>query len=185
MWNRSSKKSSKEKFTSAQEAYDCALNLLSYRDFSDKKMKERLQLKGADEEQAEEAIAKLQHYGLLDEQRYAARVFEGWLNKRCYGKQHLRAELVKRGIRAELVEQVLERLTPALEAQQAANAAELFVQRHREKIAQAQAQDLDHKTKQQLKNKIYAAGGRFMASHGFSTEYMQILWEKMQVNNDI
>ena len=137
MWNRSSKKSSKEKFTSAQEAYDCALNLLSYRDFSDKKMKERLQLKGADEEQAEEAIAKLQHYGLLDEQRYAARVFEGWLNKRCYGRQHLRAELVKRGIRAELVEQVLERLTPALEAQQAANAAELFVQRHREKIAQA------------------------------------------------
>ena len=80
---------------------------------------------------------------------------------------------------------MLERLTPALEAQQAANAAELFVQRHREKIAQAQAQDLDHKTKHQLKNKIYAAGGRFMASHGFSTEYMQILWEKMQVNNDI
>ena len=185
MWNRSSKKSSKEKFTSAQEAYDCALNLLSYRDFSDKKMKERLQLKGADEEQAEEAIAKLQHYGLLDEQRYAARVFEGWLNKRCYDRQHLRAELVKRGIRAELVQEVLDRLTPALEAQQAANAAELFVQRHREKIAQAQAQDLDRKTKQQLKNKIYAAGGRFMASHGFSTEYMQILWEKMQVNNDI
>ena len=107
MWNRSSKKSSKEKFASAQEAYNCALNLLSYRDFSDKKMKERLQLKGADEEQAEQAIAKLQHYGLLDEQRYAARVFEGWLNKRSYGRQHLRAELVKRGIRPELVQEML------------------------------------------------------------------------------
>ena len=114
MWNRSSKKSSKEKFASAQEAYNCALNLLSYRDFSDKKMKERLQLKGADEEQAEQAIAKLQHYGLLDEQRYAARVFEGWLNKRCYGRLHLQAEMNKRGIRADIAQQVLEQFTPEL-----------------------------------------------------------------------
>ena len=185
MWNRSSKKSSKEKFTSAQEAYDCALNLLSYRDFSDKKMKERLQLKGADEEQAEEAIAKLQHYGLLDEQRYAARVFEGWLNKRCYGRQHLRAELVKRGIRAELVQEVLERLTPALEAQQAANAAELFVQRHRAKLALLEDESLDFKARLALRNKIYAAAGRFMAARGFSSRYTQILWEKLQVNTDI
>ena len=99
MWNRSSKKSSKEKFTSAQQAYDCALDLLSYRDFSKKKMQERLQQKGADEEQAEEAIEKLQEYGLINDERYANRVYEAWLNKRCYGRQHLAAELSKRGIK--------------------------------------------------------------------------------------
>ena len=185
MWNRSSKKSSKEKFTSAQEAYDCALNLLSYRDFSDKKMKERLQLKGADEEQAEEAITKLQHYGLLDERRYAARVYEGWLNKRCYGRQHLRAELVKRGIRAELIQEVLERFTPELEAQQAGYAAELFIERNRSKLAQAQNENLDAQSKQLLQNKIYGAAGRFMAARGFSARYTQILWEKLRVNTDI
>ena len=62
MWNRSSRKSSKEKFTSAQQAYDCALNLLSYRDFSNQKMRERLQQKGADEEQAEEACRAVLRY---------------------------------------------------------------------------------------------------------------------------
>ena len=185
MWNRSSKKSSKEKFASAQEAYNCALNLLSYRDFSDKKMKERLQLKGADEEQAEQAIAKLQHYGLLDEQRYAARVFEGWLNKRSYGRQHLRAELVKRGIRPELVQEVLERFTPELEAQQADNAAALFVQRNQAKIAQARQAALGPQERALLNKKLYAAAGRFMAARGFSSEYMQVFWEKLQVNNDI
>ena len=177
MWNRSSKKSSKEKFASAQEAYNCALNLLSYRDFSDKKMKERLQLKGADEEQAEQAIAKLQ--------RYAARVFEGWLNKRSYGRQHLRAELVKRGIRPELVQEVLERFTPELEAQQADNAAALFVQRNQAKIAQAGQAALGPQERALLNKKLYAAAGRFMAARGFSAEYMQVFWEKLQVNTDI
>ena len=62
MWSRSSRTSSKEKkqFSSAQEAYDCALNLLSYRDYSEKKMLERLQQKGADAEQSQQALEKLQ-----------------------------------------------------------------------------------------------------------------------------
>ena len=185
MWNRSSKKSSKEKFASAQEAYNCALNLLSYRDFSDKKMKERLQLKGADEEQAEQAIAKLQHYGLLDEQRYAARFFEGWLNKRCYGRLHLQAEMNKRGIRADIAQQVLEQFTPELEEQQAEYAAQLFLERNKQKLSQLQDKELDAQAKQLLNKKIYAAAGRFMAARGFSSRYTQILWEKLQGNTDI
>ena len=137
------------------------------------------------EEQAEQAIAKLQHYGLLDEQRYAARVFEGWLNKRSYGRQHLRAELVKRGIRPELVQEVLERFTPELEAQQADNAAALFVQRNQAKIAQAGQAALGPQERALLNKKLYAAAGRFMAARGFSAEYMQVFWEKLQVNTDI
>ena len=185
MWNQSSKKSYKEKFTSAQQAYDCALDLLSYRDFSKKKMQERLQQKGADEEQAEEAIEKLQEYGLINDERYANRVYEGWLNKRCYGRQHLAAELSKRGIGGELSQRVLARFTPELEAEQAANAAELFLQRQRAKLAQLEDESLDSKAKLLLRNKIYAAAGRFMASRGFSSRYTQILWEKLQVNTDI
>ena len=125
MWNRSSRKSSKEKFTSAQQAYDCALNLLSYRDFSKQKMQERLQQKGADEEQAEEAIEKLESYGLINDERYAGRVFEAWLNKRCYGRQHLAAELNKRGLAPELAQEVLARFTPELEARSEEHTSEL------------------------------------------------------------
>lgn len=185
MWNRSSRKSSKEKFTSAQQAYDCALNLLSYRDFSKQKMRERLQQKGADEEQAEEAIQKLQHYGLLDEERYAARVYEGWLHKRCYGRLHLQAELNKRGISTAIAQQVLEQFTPELEEQQAEFAAQLFLERNKQKLAQLQEQDLDVQAKQVLNKKISAAASRFMAARGFSSRYTQILWEKLQGNTDI
>ena len=148
-------------------------------------MRERLQQKGADEEQAEEAIQKLQHYGLLDEERYAARVYEGWLHKRCYGRLHLQAELNKRGIRPEIVQQVLEQFTQDLEQQQAENAAELFLERNKNKLAEAWAKDLDAKAKQLLQNKIYGAAGRFMAARGFSSRYTQILWEKLQLNTDI
>ena len=176
MWKQSSKKNStKEKFTSAQQVYDCALNLLSYRDYSDKKMLERLQQKGADEEQAKESIAKLQHYGLLDEHRYAGRVYEAWLAKRYYGRQHLQAELAKRGVRAEYIAEIMERFTPEMEAEQAENAAELFLQRNRKKIAEIQGFD----------KKIYAAAGRFMAARGFSSRYMHVLLEKIHFDNDM
>ena len=148
-------------------------------------MQERLQQKGADEEQAEEAIEKLQEYGLINDERYANRVYEGWLNKRCYGRQHLAAELSKRGIGGELSQRVLARFTPELEAEQAANAAELFLQRQRAKLAQLEDESLDLKAKLLLRNKIYLAAGRFMASRGFSSRYTQILWEKLQVNTDI
>ena len=163
MWSRSSRTSSKEKkqFNSAQEAYDCALNLLSYRDYSEKKMLERLQQKGADAEQSQQALEKLQHYGLVDDERYAARVYEGWLAKRCYGRQHLKAELTKRGVGAELIAELM--------AEHAANAAELFVQRNRKKLAGAQALD----------KKLYAAAGRFMAARGFGSGYMRVLLDRL------
>ena len=196
MWNRSSKKSSKKKgeqdtspkvegFASAQEAYDCALNLLSYRDFSKQRMQERLRLKGADAAQTAEAVAKLEDYNLINDERYASRVYEGWLNKRCYGRQHLAAELAKRGIGSELSQEILARFTPELEAQHAACAAELFKQRNQAKLAQAQREELSAQERMLAQRKIYAAAGRFLASRGFSARYMQVLWEKLEVNTDI
>ncbi len=123
MWKQSSKtKSKQEPFNSTQQAYDCALTLLSYKDYSEQKMFERLLEKGADKEQANEAIAKLKHYGFLDEQRYAQRVYEGWLMKRYYGRQHLQAELNKRAIKQEYVDEVMEQFTDDVEEEQAENA---------------------------------------------------------------
>ena len=59
MWSRSLRNKKKEEgFTGAQQVYDCALDLLSYRDYSHKDMVERLQRKGATKAQALEAVAK-------------------------------------------------------------------------------------------------------------------------------
>ncbi len=175
MWRQSSKsKQAEKKFASAQEAYSCALDLLSYRDYSNKKMLERLQQKGANAEQGKEAVAKLESYGLLDEERYARRVYESWLGKRCYGRQHLQAELAKRGIRAEIAADILKLFTPEYEEQNAQNAAELFCQRNRRKLAQ----EADNK-------KIYAAAGRFMAARGFSARYMHIILDRLHFSDDM
>ena len=82
MWSRSLRNKKKEEgFTGAQQVYDCALDLLSYRDYSHKDMVERLQRKGATKAQALEAVAKLEDYGLLNEERYALRVYEAWLGQ--------------------------------------------------------------------------------------------------------
>ncbi len=174
MWKQSSKKTNSEKkFTSAQQAYDCALNLLSYRDYSDSGMLDRLQRKGADEEQARESVEKLKEYGLLDEKRYACRIYEMWLNKRCYGRQHLQAELARRGIRKEYIGMVLDMFTPEMEAERAEAAAEIFMQRNRKKLEAG------------ADRKLAAAAGRFMAARGFSSRYMYILLSRLHYNNDI
>lgn len=82
MWSRSLRNKKKEEgFTGAQQVYDCALDLLSYRDYSHKDMVERLQRKGATKSQALEAVAKLEDYGLLNEERYAQGCMRpGWAN---------------------------------------------------------------------------------------------------------
>lgn len=173
MWKQSSKKNSEKKFTSAQQAYDCALDLLSYRDYSDSEMLDRLQRKGADEEQARVSVDKLKEYGLLDERRYAYRVYEMWLARRCCGRQHLQAELAKRGIRREYIEQILQEFTPEMEAERAEAAAEIFMQRSRKKLEAG------------ADRKLAAAAGRFMAARGFSSRYMYILFSRLHYNNDI
>ncbi len=175
MWRQSSKnKQAEKKFASAQEAYNCALDLLSYRDYSNQKMLERLQQKGADAEQARKSVQKLESYGLLDEQRYAHRVYEIWLGKGCYGRPHLQAELAKRGIRAEIAAEILSEFTPEEEEQHAQRAAELFCQRNRRRL-----------TQEADKKKIYAAAGRFMAARGFSARYVHIILNRLHFSDDM
>lgn len=76
MLNRSSKS-----LTTEQEAYDYALDMLSYRDYSRKDMELKLRRKGAEAEIIKNTVQKLVEYGFLDERRYAQRVFEAWLSK--------------------------------------------------------------------------------------------------------
>lgn len=62
MLNRSSKN-----LTTEQEAYDYALDILSYRDYSRKDMELKLKRKGADAVIIKSTIQKLLEYGFLDE----------------------------------------------------------------------------------------------------------------------
>lgn len=176
MWNRKPRKNkdnSEAINLSAQEAYDCALHLLSYRDYSEARMRERLHEKGADAEVTEATLEKLRHYGFLNDERYAAKVYEYWLAKKYYGRQHLLAELAKQGVPDALQQNILEAFTPEIEEERALAAGEIFVERNRKKISQ------------QPREKIYAAACRFLAARGFSGAYARIIFEKIRPSADI
>lgn len=158
-----------------QQTYNYALNLLSYRDHSQKEMRQKLSRKGASLEQIQNSIEKLTDYGIMDEERFAQRVYEAWLAKRCYGKQHLIAELKKKGVPQEYVNNILEQFTPELEAERAEIAAQQFCKVNQKKIALGLNSN-DPKEKQ----KLYAAAGRYLAARGFGGSYMEVLLDYMK-----
>lgn len=177
----SPKKTKKEKkvLKSAAEAYDYSLNLLNFRDYSEAELEQRLMRQGASKDDAKSTVAKLVEYGLVKEDRYAERVYNSWLQKRYYGKSHLAAELQKRLLKPELQLQVLENFNSELELEHAQAAAQLFIERNHKKLeglAEAEPKE---------KQKLLAAGARFMASRGFSARYMAVLMEKLYKYNDM
>lgn len=169
MWKQSSKKT----FETEQAAYDYALNLLTFRDYSAADMRSRLQKKGIKAEFCNAVIEKLQHYGFIDEKRYALRVFEAWKAKKYYGRQHLTAELHKKNVLPEYISYIAELFSQEEEQLHAEAAAELFIKRNGKKL---QTED---------NNRIYAAAARFMAARGFSTRYVHIALDKLHFEDDI
>jgi len=175
MLNRFSKKNSNTEMKSSAEAYDKALDLLSYHDFSDKAIADKLKRKGASEEQAKEAVEKLNEYGILNEERYADRVYAAWLNKGSYGKLHLQAELSKRSVRQELISEILDKFTSDIEEEHAKKAAGIFLTRNKKKIDLLGMKD----------PKIYGAAVRFMVARGFSAQYVHFLFDEIHFEDDI
>lgn len=164
----------KQVLETEQQTYDCALNLLSFRDHSQKEMQAKLRRRGASAEQIQSSLSKLTDYGIMNEERFAQRVYESWLAKRVYGRQHLLAELQKKGVPRQYIEQILEQFTDELEQERAELAAEQFCRANRKKIEQG-LQDKDPKSKQRL----YAAAARYLAARGFGSAYFELLWKRI------
>jgi regulatory protein len=98
--------------TAAQKTYERALNLLSFRDRSAKKLAARLIEKGEPPAQVAAAIARLTANGLLDDARFAAaRARSGLLGKarsRRRMEQTLALDGVARDVAAAAVQRVLD-----------------------------------------------------------------------------
>lgn len=153
-----------------QQTYDYALNLLSYRDHSQKEMRQKLTRKGASVEQAQTSIDKLTEYGIMNEERFAQRVYEAWLAKRVYGRLHLAAELAKKGVPKEYCQLILEQFTKAMESERAELAIEQYCKSNQKKIEKA-----FNSEEPKEKQKLYAAAGRYLASKGFGSSYMETM----------
>lgn len=176
---RKRKSRSKPKLETEQQAYDYALNLLSYRDHSQKEMRQKLTRKGVSEEQIQSSLDKLTEYGLMNEERFAQRVYEGWLAKRVYGRQHLVAELQKKGVPKAYISEILSQFTDAREQERAQAASEQFCKANRKKIANGL-----HSEDSKAKQKLYAMAARYLAARGFSSKYLELLWEQIKSSLD-
>ncbi len=88
-----------------------AAALLEYQNRSCQALFERLLEKGADEQDAAYAVARLRELGYLDDARYGAVILRE-LTARGYGKARVRQKLREKKIEASVIETLLETYEP-------------------------------------------------------------------------
>ena len=165
-------KKPKNKLDSFEQVYGYAMNLLNYRDYSSKDMLLKLKSKGANEEDAQKAVAKLTEHRFINEEHYAQQVYRAWLNKKTYGRQHLAMELYRKNVAEECVLEIMAAFTAEDELLNAERATKEFISRNRRKL-------------QNFDDKLVAAAARFMTNRGFATRYIQVLLEAIRAESNI
>ena len=165
-------KKPKNNLDSFEQVYGYAMNLLNYRDYSSKDMLLKLKSKGANEEDAQKAVAKLTEHRFINEEHYAQQVYRAWLNKKTYGRQHLAMELYRKNVAEECVPEIMAAFTAEDELLNAERATKEFISRNRRKL-------------QNFDDKLVAAAARFMTNRGFATRYIQVLLEAIRAESNI
>ena len=165
-------KKPKNKLDSFEQVYGYGMNLLNYRDYSSKDMLLKLKSKGANEEDAQKAVAKLTEHRFINEEHYAQQVYRAWLNKKTYGRQHLAMELYRKNVAEECVPEIMAAFTAEDELLNAERATKEFISRNRRKL-------------QNFDDKLVAAAARFMTNRGFATRYIQVLLEAIRAESNI
>lgn len=98
------KKPAKE--LSGRRLKERALDLLSRRDHSERELFRKLREKGADPSELPELLEQLRSWGYLDDRRFAEN-FVRYRAGKAWGKKRYSQELLQRGVRAGIVEEVL------------------------------------------------------------------------------
>ena len=91
-------------------AFIAGLRLLSYSDYSEREMINKLCRKGHKKEYAVLAVEKLCDYGYLNDERYAANLAERLMKSKGMSVRAIKSELIHKGISREIADNVLETL---------------------------------------------------------------------------
>ena len=86
-----------------KKAKEKALNLLSYKEYTTKQLTDRLK-RHTDEESAEQAVARMEELGLLDDDDYAERFARDLSERKKFGILRIRQEMRQRGLTIEQIE---------------------------------------------------------------------------------
>jgi len=93
--------------SSPEQAFQGALKLLAVRDYTTLKMREKLAARGFTEAAAEAAVARLEKEGWLSDRRFAERFAETAIACGRFFGRRLSLEMRRRGVPAELGDEVL------------------------------------------------------------------------------
>jgi regulatory protein len=96
--------------SSPEQAFRDALTLLAARDYTTAKMREKLAARGLNEAAVETAVARLERDGWLSDRRFAERFAETAVAGGRFFGPRLRLEMRRRGVPAELIDEVVGRL---------------------------------------------------------------------------
>ena len=147
--------------TTSDEVYEYALSLLDRREHGEKELVQKLQRRCPSTGLIRETVTKLKEYDLLNEERYAKRVFESWRARKVYGRLHLQAELLKKQVGESYIPVILSMLSEEEEAQRV-KAAYLQVAGRRDKKYDCTTE------------KGVAALARYFAARGFGPSMIRI-----------
>lgn len=93
-----------------EDTKEKALCLLDIRMHSKKELREKLVRKGADRDVAEDVIAELEEYGVLDDREYARIFAEHLAENKKFGKHRIKLELNEKGISSDIISDTLDEL---------------------------------------------------------------------------
>lgn len=122
-----------KQLTNYAQAYDYALVRLSYRDYSEKDLERTLRQHSCPQEVIVEVLGKLKQYSLLDDAKYADKVYSTWLAKKYYGINHLRLELKKKNISDDLAAKITDDFSEDMELERAVDAARSWQKKNNKK----------------------------------------------------
>jgi regulatory protein len=107
LWSRINLKSRNTEPLSLDRAYQYALRLLTGRDYSVARIRQKLAARDVAEQDIEAVILRLQSEGWLDDTRYAERFAESAFSSGRYYGVRLRLEMRRRGFTADVVNETL------------------------------------------------------------------------------
>ncbi len=146
-------KTVKKPLTEVNEAFDFALNKLSYRDYSEKELEGKLLERSCPLFVLQEVMAKLKDYRFIDDLHFARNLYQAWLYKKYYGKEHLKAYLYKKQLPKEIQSLILAQLTYEIEYERAAAFAAVQWPKSLKKYSEE-----PYKAKQHLGMRLMAKG---------------------------
>lgn len=88
-------------------AFNSAMFSLDMRDHSEKEIRQKL-IRKYDAQSVDSAVEKLIGLGLINDRRYAELLTRELFERKKYGKTRVKSELYKRGIAADIINEVIE-----------------------------------------------------------------------------